>query len=751
MRHLRVAYSGPAFKQPRTVPVSDPHIVQVGGQWALTFSAPRLGTYQAVIAGDAGTHTFTRRLTHRAVIGISMGGGGTAMMASRHHDLFDVMAPLGGPVDWTWELNYIAENHLAGFRSIAPGTTLAQIPLAAATCTHDADCQPDETCLGNSANPTAMGKCSLLPKATEPYEHPQTFNFWWYELAPPGGQSGNGGTFARQDYIQIFRDLAIMFGNPNGGNLSPTGQNLPAGVDPNGKSVLGEHTHGECKMWVDPIDGDANEAMEQQVADTCPTERCANNQVLQNYFDDEYNPDGTFPVITVCDSAPQVTDSSPWANQWQTGFTGYPLEVALAVDYNGNGVRDELEPIIRAGHEKWYDDGTDGIPSSMEPGYAPGVNDDPNGDDYNSQYNPSGTEGDHRFEDGERFDDYGLDGVLGTKQQPPGGWAQPGDGYDVGEGDHKFTVAPGLQTFWDRDPHSIIRNMVDPSKIPAGELTDNALKRLDVWTDGGTRDLFNFGVDAQHLVGALYARGRDVQYVTGFSQVPGLDPAAGDAYDAPHVVWDDLPGVVFQRYGPTIPTSASIADGGGEHVGTAQEILDRVQSAMYFIGSRWQEPELRTQSLASDDAPDPDVPDCAQTGNCTFDFTSSNGRTGPVGVSFPPGYGNINNRGIRYPVVYFLHGYGQDPTDLEAVEVLISNWMNSSTDSIATRMPKMILVYVDGRCRVTNGKSECLRGTFFTDSVMQQGAQDETYWLELMDEIDKRYRTMGETDVPWIE
>ena len=56
------------------------------------------------------------------VIGISMGGGGTASFGMRHHNLFDVMAPLGGPVDWTWLLSYIEEQNLGGFRSIAPGT-----------------------------------------------------------------------------------------------------------------------------------------------------------------------------------------------------------------------------------------------------------------------------------------------------------------------------------------------------------------------------------------------------------------------------------------------------------------------------------------------------------------------------------------------------------------------------------------------------------------------------------------------------
>jgi hypothetical protein len=396
----------------------------------------------------------------------------------------------------------------------------------------------------------------------------------------------------------------------------------------------------------------------------------------------------------------------------------------------------------------------------MEPGYAPGVNDDPNGDDYNSQYNPSGTEGDHRFEDGERFDDYGLDGVLGTKQQPPGGWAQPGDGYDVGEGDGKFTVANGLQTFWDRDPWSIVRGFTPPGKIPSGELTDGALQRIDCWTDGGVRDLFNFGVDAQNLVGGFYARGRDVQYMTDFAYAPGEDATQPASFNAKTVAFDDLPGVVFQRYGAIDPTESDITLGSGKHVGTVPELLNRVETAMYFIGSRWPEPELRTLAQPSRNNPAKGAKPCEVAERCDMTFPPdsepqlSTYRSGPVSISLPPGYAFEGNT-QRYPVVFFLHGYGQDPSGLASVEALFPNWMNDPADSIATRLPKMIVVYVDGRCRWQKQgqgyKPECLRGTFFTDSVMSQGSQDESWWLDLVDYIDNNFRTLGEAEIDWTE
>ncbi|MBK8253238.1 MAG: hypothetical protein IPK82_11305 [Polyangiaceae bacterium] len=742
-RHLEVVYTGPAFAAPRTVPVADPRVEKVGDQWAVTFKVPRFGTYQAVVRTDAGTQSFDRKLTHRAVIGVSMGGGGSAMFGMRHHNRFDVLAPLGGPVDWTWLLHHIENNHLAGFRPIAPGTTLADIQLTATPCTTSAACKADETCLG--AVNGADGRCVLLPTPVNTYEHASTFNSWWYEYP----KAGNGGSFSRRDYVQIFRDLALMFGNPNSDNLTPGAENLPAGVRPDDKSVVGDHPNGECAVTVDPLDGPDKEKQEQ-LANECPIERCANTLTLTNYFDDEYNPDGTFPVITVCDGSPQNKELTPWANTWIPDGNNYPLELGLAVDYNGNGVRDEMEPILRAGHEHWDDFGADGIPSTQEPGYMVGVNEDPAGDDYDPQYNPTGTENDHRYTPGEPFADDGIDGVPNTAQQPAGGWQQPGDGYDVGEGDGEFTATRGLKNFWNRDAHSIVRQWAD--NVPGGDLNDEALRRVDVWTDGGTRDLFNFAVDAQHLAGTFRARGRHVSYLTDFVTAPGLDPSKPLEFVPSRIVYQDLQGIIFQRYGHTEPTEADFENGSGQHVGSVPEIASRLQTALYFIGSRWPDPELRQYVEESNSDPDPDAPECEIGGNCEFVFESSFGRRGPVGITLPPGYANAKQKSRRYPVIYMLHGYGQTPEDLGAAIVFLRNWMNNPIDGAESRLPKAILVYVDGRCRVDqNGKAECIRGTFFTDSARADGAQDESWWLELMEYVEQNYRTMGEATVPWTE
>ena len=745
-RHVEVMYSGPKFRAPRVVPVMDARIETGGdGAWQLSFMAPRLGTYQAVVRAEAGTITRKRRLTHRAVTGVSMGGIGSSMFGLRHHELFDVVAPLGGPGAWSWMIHHIEKNHMGGFRDIPPGSTAEDVQIEKTLCDADGDCRDDETCVG--VLPDRQGRCTLMPTPEHPYEHPQTYDTWWAEYP----RQGTGGRFPRTDYAQIFRDLALTFGNPNGDNLTPGAENLPAGVRPDDPSVVGDRDDDLCRVWVDPISEHPQEELQQQLASECPVQRCANTLVLHDYYDAEFNPDGRFPVITVCDGTPTDEALSPWANTWKAeGPNDYPLEVALAVDVNENGVRDELEPVITSGHEIWSDVGADGIPSTAEEGYDARTNADPAGDDYDPQYNPGGTEGDHRYQPGEPFEDCGLDGVCGTRQQPPGGWMQPGDGYDVGEGDGEFTAARGLHEMWNRDPSSVVRRQNE--SLPGGPLDDAALARLDVWTDGGLRDIFNFHVAAQHFAGSFATRGRKVSYFSAFEQLPGQDPTQpGDVYPS-RIPWDDVSGVVLQRYGHIDPSEKDIDAGSGQHVGTVLEIASRLQTALYFIGSRWQDPYIRSLVEPTSVKPLETAEPCEANGTCNLEFTDSRGRTGPVTINFPPGYAHAEQQDRRYPVIYLLHGYGQTPEDLGAAILFLSNWMNSPVESTATRLPKAIVVYVDGRCRTDDeGRAECIRGSFYNDSPREGGHQSESWWLELMDHVDTKYRTMGETEVEWTE
>ena len=697
LRHLAVAFSSPRFPQPRIVPVADARIVPSGGGFVLEFLAPRLGTYQAVVAEGAGTTVRKRRLTHRALVGVSMGGAGVASFGFRHHDKFDVLAPLGGPVDWTWMLDHIEHNHVAGFPQ------------------NDGENVPTGT--------------EPLNTPTSPYEHPSQFNRWWYEFP----RTGNGGGFDRGSYTEIFRDLAIQFGNPVSQNDDPLGWNLPAGVDPLGKSVVGNRSDRSCA-----ITSSTEDAASKKLFNECPQERCEHTQVFaKDYFDGRFNKKGKWPVITVCDGSPQDKKKSPYANTWKPDGNHRPLEVGLAVDYNGDGKRDENEPLLVQAHEPWKDLGADGKASVDEAGYVAGVNEDPAGDDYDAQYNPTGTENDLRYQMGEPFEDIGTDGVPGTKTSP----------YDHGEADGVFTLTRGAQHFYDNDSHSVLRGYGIP---PAGPLTDAALSRLDVWTDGGNRDLFNFGVTAQHLLGQLHGRRGGGSIFTGFTNLPGQTGKEISGFDTRLTFYSDLPSTVLMRYGAIDPTEKDLLAGSGQHVGTADEVTTRLQNALYYIGARWPDAP-HTLTERSRDNPVPGAADCEVKGTCNYQFTDSRGRQGPVTVNLPPGYQNLANQDVRYPVIFMMHGYGQTPEDLGAAIVFIGNWMNTSTDSADTRLSKAIMVYVDGRCRKDGaGASECLNGTFYVDSPEGAGgAKLESWMLEMMGDIDKRFRTMGESEVDW--
>ncbi|MBX3183170.1 MAG: hypothetical protein KIT72_04630 [Polyangiaceae bacterium] len=703
MRHVTVSYTGPNARTPRVVPVGDLRFVRDGDGYKLSFIAPWLGTYQAVVrSGD-----FTpkkRRITHRAIVGVSMGGGGTSMVGLRNHQLFDVLAPLGGPVEWTWLLGHIRRNHVGGFA-------------------------PNDGTTAPPWDPT-------LPTPQLPYEHSSSFNRWWYEYP----RAGNGGRFPREEYVQIFRDLALMFGNPGGYNPTPGAENLPAGVPLDHPSVVGDRANRECAVWVDPISQHPDEARQRDLARSCPSERCANTLRLTNYYDADFNPLGTFPVISFCDGSEQDPALSPYANTWSPIGNDRPMELALAVDYNDNGVRDENEPVIFQGYERFRDVGADGLASVDEPGYEPGVNEDPAGDDWHPQFNPGGTEGNFRYDEGEPFDDFGLDGVQGTASSP----------YDFGEGNGRFDYAPGYRTFLERDSRTVIAQ--HPMATQAQPLDAAALARLDLWTDGGTRDLFNFAVSAQALMGEWQQRGRIVQYFTSYDKLPGQVLGNESEFVAGRLAWEDIPGGVMMRYGAIDPTPQDMETGSGQHVGPADQVVRRLQSALYYIGSRWPDAP-RGLSEASQVDPVPGAELCEVRGGCDFNFTDSRGRTGPVSVNFPPGYSNAKAQYKRYPVIYMLHGYGQTPEDLKAAIVFLSNWMNSPIDSTGTRLPQALLVYVDGRCRPgeAGDETECIRGTFFTDSVREKGPKMESWWMELVEEIDRRYRTMPPTEIDWVE
>lgn len=681
--HVEMAYVGPGVATPRIVPIADPVFSGGADRGTLAFAVPRLGTYQAVAVSTPATRV-SRRFVYRGIMGFSMGGSGSGRIGMGNPEMFDFVAPLGGPTDWSYMLEHIRSYHLGGF------------------CTEAQRLAGTMDCSSSSLSRT--------PTSLELFEHQQSFEGWWFE----DGYGGQGGTFHRSDYIEIFRDLAAMFGNAN-------------------------HDHSAT--------GDSPDILPPGIPDSVrmmtSSERCAAPpSVLTNFFDDEFNPDGTHPVISFCDGAerrdvPGDLDGEEDVGNWDpAGSQFIPIEVALAVDLNGNGVRDAGEPVIRNGRENFVDEGCDRTPSTEEPGYDPLTNPDPAGDDYDFQYNATGTEHNYLWDAcrgagmPELFDDFGLDGVEGT--------CQIGEGencYDRGEGNGVFDRTRGGERMIASTPRAAVSGYESATGF-VPPLDDETLGRLDFFADGGVRDLFNWSVMGNHSMGAFVARGLPVRFYNGHGALHA-DGRASNEFGWESAPWEEIGRYAMVRYGSIDASALQLERGDGGHVGTTDQLAARIYSAVALMSSRWQNGDTRlTRRCRGGD------------GECTvnLDFTSpTTGRTGPVTMVLPPGYFDAENAGVRYPVMYFLHGYGMEPGDLPGLGLVMANDMVNALVPADRRLQKMIFVFPDGRCR----NDECLRGTFYTDAPdnVPGGAQMQQFLLDLMQHVDDNYRTRAPEEV----
>jgi hypothetical protein len=404
--------------------------------------------------------------------------------------------------------------------------------------------------------------------------------------------------------------------------------------------------------------------------------------------------------------------------------------MGLAVDVNSNGIRDPGEPVIRNLAEPWTDTGIDGVFSAAEPGYDAATNPDPNGDDYDRVYNPSGTERNFLREDAEHYDDVGLDGMA----CPSGRTCQ----YDVGEGNNHWDVSPGVNGFLTHNGRSLYAN-----------LPPEQAHRLGIWLDGGTRDLFNFGASASNYASGIAQRGETLAAFNNFaplSRGTTLDTSTDTGFVFTDVDWMHLPDHVLLRYGFPDATDALLQMGDGGHVGTVDQITNRLYAAVWWAQTRWPETNrtIARFSSASDDANR-----CAAGYFCNFTFHSDRAnRDGPVSMYLPPGYHDPQFATETYPVVFFLQAYGMQPMDLSASGLLIGNYMSSGNIADWQRPAKFIMVFPDGRCRTGDG---CVRGTFYTNSPNPGNAHMEDFFLDLYDYVSAHYRARPPSDVEVVE
>ncbi len=640
----------------------------------ISFSGGELVTYQVVAPTDAG-QTTTRHFSYRAIVGISMGGNAALSIGLRHHDKFDLIADLGGEPgpSMKYSMGFIRDYLFGGFCTAAD----------------------------QAASRGAIGELCLDQQRSVMSDQFELRSDYEHMLYQAG--DGVGLTLDRELYIKAARDLSRAFGNPAAYN--PDNPYTPPGV---------------------PL------SFTQEAA----ADRCANPLVLHDFYDREFNPDGSEDVITYCDGgdSPDLGLGVFDPNRPQDN----PAETFLAVDLNQNGVRDAGEPVIVNAYEPFEDVGSDGVADVDETGplgaYDPIDNPDPAGDDFHYLRNPLGTEGNWHRDEGEPFDDYGLDGVEGTCQHgdtPPDGVA---DCYDYGEGDGEWTLSPNMERWYQSDISEMLANM-----------TESERAQINIWTDAGIRDFLNAAVSANVGAAVEYSQYQmEGAVYDNFEALLGL--GVGERYDFSRIAWDDIPRNVYVRYGNPDASESQINNGDGRHVGTASQLVNRATTSFAWINSRW---------------PNGNHESTGKAGQLIDDLTftaPSTGRDTPYGLFLPPGYDSPENADVRYPVVYFLHGYGQDPSDLVQLSAVFENYMINPDWEPEDRFQKFIIVYVDGRCRPTkNGVpvdpdgDGCERGTFYMDAPLDVPAKMETNMLELMDYIDANYRTKAPEDVEVLE
>ncbi|MBL9004501.1 MAG: hypothetical protein JNJ46_09655 [Myxococcales bacterium] len=521
-----------------------------------------------------------------------------------------------------------------------------------------------------------------------------------FDAMPIQRGEGIGLTLRRSLYLRANRDLVRALGN--WAYYNPADPYLPPGVP---ASTLSQTPEAACQSPVVLAGKDRD-----------PT--------AKPFYDGRFNREGSHDVITFCDGG--EVDSQPGVYDPQKTQRD-PTQILLAVDVNGNGRRDFGEPVLVQSTEPFRDVGIDGIPSTMEPGYDPVKNPDPAGDDYHYLKNPGGTESNFRFDRGEPYTDSGLDGVTGSGCEIDTG--TPGC-FDHGEGNGRFDVSPGLARWLAHDPRSLMTP--DALSPPHGKFAGKAL-----YYDAGIRDFFNAHVATSALFGELANLRHSVRLFAGFPALVGRAPADEPRFDAASVPWANQGSYVFVRYGnPELSDSEAAASGDGRHAGSVAQVVHRAVSLFGFLLSRWPDGDTSLQS-----ADDPRLLPKPQM------FVQKNGRSTPYSIVLPPGYFDAANASVRYPVIYFGHGYGMAPEDLgRQIGSLIHGFM-SNPDS-ARRLPKAVLVFLDGVCRpggeVPRAPLDpmgdlCEEGGFYTDHPLGT-YKGEQMLIELDAALRKQYR-----------
>lgn len=609
-----------------------------------------------------------RCFTYRALGGVSMGGGSAARIGFHYPELFDAIGVMGTPFsDFDYFYNMLATNHMAGFCS------REQLLALLAANPNNPGILDDPTVMDAYCGQHGQDiPGDLAVPDSQCWAFRSDFNHWYR-----GPDEGRGGSFNRPSLLEIIQDITATYGNVayyNPDNTyTPPGVPVTARIPPN-------------------VRGAEEAAMRQDL--------CANPTVLTNFRHAQWNPDGSFPVITFCDCANCDGDYVP-------GRIPLPTEVLLAVDYNRNNKRDYAEPVVWMGHEPFRDVGPDG----KEAGEA---GDDPS-DEYVALTNPGGRANNFRFDLGEPYEDVGLDGIPGTG--------------DFGEGDGKLTLTPALE-----------RALNDSPTRWYNRMSDSMVNRIDVWMDAGIRDFINSAQITNNLFGAIKARVPDSRLYRDFSDLADLPPGWQYLFTGVDFSTANLGRNAYLLYGNPDICPGSDADGNGNHVGPPNVVINRLLTLFAFVDARM--PGGDRSYINAPSAADDVGGDFGQHLKMETYPSTALGRAQEYGIVLPPGYFYEENAGRGYPVIYFLHGQGQSARDMVASGAIFMGYMFQSANSYEkSDLQKFILVFADGECREELG--ECHTGNFYSDfqGTNGNGPKFEQAFLELMRHVDTNYRT----------
>jgi len=649
------------------------------------------GCDDAVVAANPDSRCFT----FRAVAGVSMGGGTSGRIGFRNPQLWDVVGVMGSPfADTEFLFRSLRENHMAGFCDLED---LEQ--LVAADVDLNDPTNPDVFCGVHDVFPLVGGdqvEPGLFPAApgTQCSMFRSDFNHWYR-----GPNAGRGGSFSRNSLLEIMHDLVAGFGNPFYAN--PTSTYYPPGVPDTWRS----------RPELD--DGAQRAAL------------CENPVVLQGptaVYNREYNPDGTYPVITFCDGNERGGDDLDAGDYFPDQRNRpFPVEFLLAVDLNGNGRRDYGEPVIINNEERFRDCGNDGL--------CDGEAGDTEDDDWDPISNIAGSENNGVLDVGESFDDDGLDGVPGTG--------------DFGEQNGTWDRAPALAGLVNDSPAGLFKT------VP-----DNQAKRLDVWIDAGIRDFLNTAQMSNSLFSQLKLKIPNATDYNGFDGLP-IDPnypfsTENYIYYMSDYSREAMGQVAYLRYGKSeICPSTNDGNGDGNHVG-AGDVVSRIFTLFSFLSARMpaQGRDIGYGGELASFAPSGRLNDFAFL--TTFDSEVLS-RPVEYGVLLPPDYFLEDQADTEYPVLYFFHGQGMEASDLVALGLALLGPMKESArpdrlEQNKTDLQRAIIIWADGTCN----DDTCYTGNFYTDfkGLPRDDRRFESAFYELARHVEATYRTKQPELIP---